>query len=97
MSATRCQVVLVLRSAPGSLACGAAARSRAGRTAPPDSVPGRTAAAPGLDAPARPAVQEDGRLAGGGAALLPVDLLAVADLQHAARVRLDRWIERTRT
>ena len=43
---------------------------------------------------AGPAVQEDCRLARRIPALLPVDLLAVAYIEHPAGVRLDRWVQR---
>ena len=49
----------------------------------------------GLEPSARPAVQEDNRLAGRIATLFPVNLLTVADIQHAGGVRLDRWIKRS--
>ena len=41
-----------------------------------------------------PAVQEDGRLARWIPALLPIDLLAIAYIEHPTGVRINRWVER---
>src|SRR5687767_8994807 len=51
----------------------------------------------GMQPSTRPTVQEDCRLACRVPALLPIDLLAVTDIQHPAGVRLDRWIQRVGT
>ena len=42
---------------------------------------------------AGPTVQENRRLACRIAALLPIDLLAIADVQHSAGIRLDCWVK----
>jgi hypothetical protein len=42
-------------------------------------------------------VQEDRRLACRITALLPIDLLAVADVQHSAGIWLDCWVQRVAT
>ena len=46
---------------------------------------------------AGPTVQEDRRLACRITALLPIDLLAVADVQHSAGIWLDCWVQRVAT
>ena len=90
MSASRCSVVFTLMSVAGSDACGV--------LRPQPRWSNRTVAvavrvdAAHPDRAARPgaAVHDERGLAVGVAALLPVDAVAVADVEHPVGVRLDR-------
>ena len=49
----------------------------------------------GRDAAARPAMQKDGRLRAGGADPLPIDMMAIADVEMTGGEGGDRGIERS--
>ena len=86
--------MFALMSVAGSLACGVLRpQPRWSKRTMRYRGPGRRTACSGPQPGARPAVNDQRRLAVRVAADLPVDEVAVADVEHPVVVRLDRRIQ----